>query len=253
MRTKTYLINYTSILTPLARDCADLDQDPDCIYAKKDPLVPTWQSIDDKLKARLEIEDDSDATETETTTRKGKERATFLSSLSRSKRKREQEAARVERMRKEHHAAAEAASLAVVVVDGKQKKPRRTKVIASSPIGAVKDDAFNRITEAYAIKILMDSPEASRSEEVAAAKRLGLLRYFFRMVRQPVLDAILFRPPPVFNYNPLVIGDQTTRRDIVENLQKAASVVVMMEPRHIAEEMTNIMKVSFLRIQVSFL
>ena len=101
MKTKPHLIYYVSVLAPLGRACAQLDQDLDCIYGKKDPLARSWQEVDDQLAAseqqrelrQRNRDEDSDATETESLYKspskgKGKERASFLLGTSRGDKRR---------------------------------------------------------------------------------------------------------------------------------------------------------------------
>jgi hypothetical protein len=265
MKTKPHFIYYVSVLAPLGRACAQLDQDPDCMYAKKDPLARPWQEVDDELSAREQEHDrkqpnrdeDSDATETESLYKsplkgKGKERASFLPGASRGDRRRMGEAAR--------QAGSGSARGRWAAPDQRyeqQQTPsnardRRHTVVALSPIGPVRDDAVADDTEEKASRLRAKSETDAAAEEYRAAKRLKASRYFIKLIRQPILDAVRLRTPKVFDYTPMVIGEETTRRDIVEHVQKAADILLMMEPRHIAEEMTNIMKPSFLNIQVRF-
>lgn len=264
MKTKPHFIYYVSVLAPLGRACAPLNQDPDCMYAKKDPLACTWQQVDDELSVREEGHDrkqrnrdeDSDATETESLYKsaskgKGKERASFLPSSNRGDKRRIREVA--------HQVGSGSARSRSAASDQRceqqQQTPsnsrdRRHTVVALSPIGPVRDDAVADDAEEQAQRLRAKSETDAAAEEYRAAKRLKASRYFIKLIRQPILDAVRLRTPKVFEYAPMVIGEDTTRRDIVEHVQKAADILLMMEPRHIAEEMTNIMKPSFLNIQV---
>lgn len=264
MKTAPHFMYYVSVFEPLRRACAPLDQDPDCLYAKKDPQARAWQEIDDELAAREQgdeqrhnRDEDSDATETESLYKsqskgKGKERASFLLGTSRGEKRRIGEA-----MCKAGNGGARSRSAAPQgCIDHPQtsssSRCHRHTVVALSPIGPIRDDAVADDTEERALRLRAKSETDSAEEEYRAAKRLKAGQYFIRLIRQPILDTVRLRTPKVFDYTPMMIGEETTRRDIVEHLQKAADILLMMEPRHIAEEMTNIMKPSFLNIQVRF-
>ena len=258
MKTKPQLIYYVSVLAPFARACAQLDQDPDCLYGKKDPMARSWQEVDDELAAskqqresrQLNRDDDSDATETESLYKspskgKGKERASFLLATSRGDKRQVGEIAR-----NAGSVGARSRSVAPDQLTASKPRDRRHTVVALSPIEPVRDDAVADNTGERALRLRAKSETDSAAEEYRAAKRLSAGRYFIKLITQPLLDAVRLRTPKVFDYTPMAIKEETTRRDIVEHLQKAASILLLMEPRHIAEEMTNIMKQSFLNIQV---
>ena len=144
MKTKPHLIYYVSVLAPLGRACAQLDQDLDCIYGKKDPLARSWQEVDDQLAAseqQCELrqrnrDEDSDATETESLYKspskgKGKERA-LTGHESREQKTSRGNAGSV---------SPRSQSAAPDQLTVPQPRDRRHTVAALSPIGPVRDDA----------------------------------------------------------------------------------------------------------------
>ncbi|KAF8308057.1 ras GEF [Clavulina sp. PMI_390] len=250
MSTQKHLLYYASSLGSMAKECAKVVQDPDCLYGKKDPIARPWQEIDDELVEADQHVSDSDVTEKDEPLPVAPKKKGFLAYIRRTKTEEDEEFVRkMQKLLLKEYRAATRSAVERNALDYGRKRLYPKALIVVNPIAAPRDDLFNQDTDQRLGRLLYDSPEHARQGEIAASKRLGYGRYIIRSFQQPALDVVLLRAPPVYNYTPLVFGPRTSRKDIIENLQAAGNVLLLADPQEIAEEINNVLKTPFLWVQ----
>lgn len=89
------------------------------------------------------------------------------------------------------------------------------------------------------------------NEERRAPSNMKILPRLAATLRMNPSDAIMGKPPPIFNYTAIVIDSSTSSEVRIKGLQTVASKFLLMEPFTVEQEMTNIQPPYFLCIQVS--
>lgn len=263
MRAQLHLLHYASDLIPLAKQMQCQTRDPDVLYAKVDPLAPPKIYYDNEPSPPDSSDDGSD-TETETQrpmrTQPTIKRRTTTSKFSKASSsngfiRRTQSATESSDTNPNLKSSKSVSTIGYSSIPPIKVRSSRLHdliITPHNPIGAVRDSRAELIEAALKTQLNIFGQIEAVSEERRAVSNMSILPRVAATLRMNPLDAIVGKPPPIFDYSPFPVDPSTSSEARIKELQEVVIKFLLMEPFTVAQEMTNIQLPYFLGIQVCF-